>query len=231
MKTFTEWTVLPHDPIERVADNLWRVTAKLGTAQRQMMCARMRDGRVVVDNAIALEEPAMTELEAWGEPSVLVVPNGFHRQDAAIWKKRYPKMTVVAPPKAKKRVAKVVAVDATPDDAPHDADVRLVPLDGCASDALLEVRSGGQVSLVFCDAVLNMPVLTGMMGFMLGPTGRVSSPRLTRWFGIQDKRAMAAHLERLAAEPGLERLYFGHGKPVTADAAGTLRAVAQQLQS
>nr|HEX4313068.1 hypothetical protein [Kofleriaceae bacterium] len=229
MKTFTQWTVLPHDPIERVADNLWRVTGQLGTAQRQMILARMRDGRVVVDNAIAMDDASMRELEAWGEPAVLVVPNGFHRQDAAIWKQRYPKLVVVAPPKATKRVGKVVAVDAPVADAPGDAAVRLVALDGCGTDALLEVVSDDGVSLAFCDVVLNMPVLGGMMGLMLSPTGRVSTPRLMRWIGIHDKRALAAHLERLAATPGLKRLYFGHGRPVLEDAAGALRGVVQQL--
>jgi hypothetical protein len=47
---------------------------------------------------------------------------------------------------------------------------------------------------------------------------------------IKDKRAMAAQLDRLAATPGLHRLMFAHGRPVTADAPGTLRAVAAQLR-
>ena len=88
MKVFTEWTVLEHRPIEKVANNLWRVSGLMGSVQRQMTLARMRDGRVVVNNAIALDAASMAELEAWGEPSVLVVPNGFHRQDAALWTQR-----------------------------------------------------------------------------------------------------------------------------------------------
>jgi hypothetical protein len=50
-----------------------------------MVLARMRDGRVVVDNAIALDDASMRELEAWGEPSVLIIPNRYHRQDARIY--------------------------------------------------------------------------------------------------------------------------------------------------
>ena len=229
-KVFTEWTVLPHRPIEKLTDNLWRVSGLLGQIQRQMVLARMRDGRVVVNNAIAMDDAAMAELEAWGEPAVLIVPNAYHRQDARIWKQRYPKMTVVAPDKARKRVDKVVAVDVATTAAPADDTVRVVAMDGCASDTLLEVRSGDAVSLVFCDAILNVPKRSGMIGFMLAPTGRVSAPRVMRWIGMQDKRAFAGHLERLADTPNLERLLFGHGKPVTEDAPGALRSVVQQLR-
>lgn len=228
-KAFTQWTVLPHDPIEKLADNLWRVTGQLGKIQRQMVLARMRDGRVVIDNAVALEEPAMQELEAWGEPRVLVVPNGYHRQDAAIWKQRYPKLTVVAPPRGKQRVSQVVPVDVTTDAAPGDADVRVVPMDGCGGDTLLEVRSGDAVTLVFCDAVLNLPKRTGLWGFFLSPTGQISTPRIQRWIGLQDRRAFARHLDRLAATPRLARLLFGHGAPITDDPAGALRKVVAQL--
>ena len=54
-KVFTEWTVLPHRPIEKLSDNLWRVSGKMGNVRRQMVLAKLRDGRVVVDNAIALD--------------------------------------------------------------------------------------------------------------------------------------------------------------------------------
>jgi hypothetical protein len=228
---FTEWTVLPHRPIEKLTDNLWRVSGKLGNIQRQMVLARMRDGRIVVNNAIALDDAEMRELEAWGEPSLLIIPNGYHRQDARIWKQRYPKATVVAPPRGRKRIEKIVHVDLATTEAPSDDTVRIVPMDGCASDTLLEIRSGDAVTLVFCDAIMNVPKQGGFMGFLLAPTGQVSTPRLQRWLGMQDKRAFAAQLEQLAAAPGLQRLLFGHGPPVTEDAPGELRRVAAQLRA
>ena len=227
---FTEWTVLPHRPIEKLSDNLWRVSGMMGNVQRQMALAKLRDGRVVVDNAIALDAPSMAELEAWGEPAVLIVPNGYHRQDAASWKQRYPKMTVVAPPKGKKRIEKVVPVDVTTTEAPGDDTVRCVSMDGCASDTLLEVRSGDAVTFVFCDTIMNIPKRSGVIGFLLAPTGQVSTPRIQRWIGMQDKRAFAGHLERLAGTPNLQRLLFGHGQPVTDNAPEALRAVARQLR-
>jgi len=231
-KCFTQWTVLPHDPIERLADNLWRVQGFMndGKLQRQMAVARLRDGRLLIHNAIALDDAEMQALEAWGTPAVLFVPNSFHRQDALIWKQRYPKLQVVAPAGARKRIAKVVAVDAITEDAPHDDTVRLVPLAGCPGESVLEVKSGDAVELVFTDAILNMPRRRGPVGFALAPTGRVSAPRVARWMLIKDKAAFTAQLDTLAATPGLRRLMFAHGAPVSADAAGALRSVSAQLR-
>lgn len=229
---FTTWTVLPHQPIEKLADNLWRVAGKMadGKTQRQMVVARLADGRLLVYNAIALDEPEMAELERWGTPAVLVVPNGFHRQDAAIWKQRYPGLQVVAPPGSRKRVAKVVAVDAVTTDAPGDDTVRLRPVDGMPMEAVLEVRSGDDVTLVYCDAIMNMPKLPFPMSVLLGPTGRVSAPRVMRWVALKDKAAFARQLDAQAALPGLRRVLVGHGAPITDDPAGTLRQVAAQLR-
>jgi hypothetical protein len=233
MATFTTWTVLPHKPIEKLADNLWRVSGSMpgdSKIQRQMALAKLSDGRVIVHNAIAMGQAEMAELEAWGTPSVIFVPNGFHRQDALIWKQRYPKAQVVTPAGSKKRVAKVVAVDAVSETAPSDASVKLVPLDGMPAESVLQVKSGGETTLVFCDAVLNMPKLGFPMGVFLGPTGTISAPRAMRWMMMKDKKAFASQLEKLAETPGLKRLLFGHGKPITEDAPGALRKVVAQLR-
>jgi hypothetical protein len=230
-KVFQEWTVLPHDPIHKLSDNLWRVSGTMndGKIQRQMVCARMRDGRVVVHNAIALGDDEMKELEAWGPPSVLVVPNSFHRQDAAIWKQRYPDLEVVTARGSQKRVAKVLAVDAVTEDAPGDDDVRQLPLDGVRAESAMQIRSGDDVTLVFCDTILNVPKRGGLVGFALAPTGQVSAPRLSRWMVIKDKKAFAAQLEQLANLPRLTRVLFGHGAPVLDHPAAALRKVAAQL--
>ena len=231
-KCFETWTVLPHKPIEKLADNLWRVSGTMpdGRVQRQMVLARMADGRLLVHNAIALAEPEMAEVEAWGTPSILFVPNGFHRQDAAIWKLRYPKMTVVAPAASRKRVEKVVRVDATTEESGATGpEVALRPLPGLPAESVLEVRSGDEVTLVFCDAIFNIGKRRGPVGFFLGPTGKVAIPRFARWYFIKDKRAFGAALEAMAATPGLRRVLVGHGRPIAEDPAAALRAAAAQI--
>ena len=231
-KAFDTWTVLPHKPIEKLADNLWRVSGTMpsGRTQRQMVLARLRDGRVLVHNAIAMGASEMAELEAWGTPAILFVPNGFHRQDAAIWKQRYPQMTVIAPAGSRKRVEKVVPVEVTSDQAALDDSVSLRPIEGLPAESVLEVRSGdGQVSLVVCDALFNLKRGGLVENVLLGPTGKVAVARVARIFLVKDKRAYASALERWAATPNLCRVLVGHGRPIVDAPAEKLRSAAAQI--
>ncbi|MGZ3420787.1 MAG: hypothetical protein ACXVEE_23120 [Polyangiales bacterium] len=232
MSVYESWTVLPHDPVQKLGDNLWHVTALManGRTQRQMTLARMSDGRVVVHNAIALQDDSMKELEAWGKPSFLVVPNGFHRQDAKIWKQRYPDIKVIAPAGSRAKVSKVVTVEGAYDDVTGDADVKLVHLEGTkAREGVMIVRSGNESTIVFNDAILNMPKLGGLPGFFLGPTGQLSIPRFAHWMLVSDKRAFRGHLERLSKHEGLSRIIVGHGRTLKEQAGETLGAVAAGL--
>jgi hypothetical protein len=213
-KAFDTWTVLPHSPLEKLTENVWRVEGTMldGKTRRVMTLARMRDGRIVIHNGIALEEPLMKEIEAWGTPAVIVVPNGFHRQDAKIYKARYPAAKVYCPRGATKKVAQVVAVDGSYDDAPKDDDVLLAHLDGCKEgEGFLQVRSKDGVTLVFNDALCNMPPMGGLVGFFLAPTGRASVPRVMRWLAVKDKGAFGGKLTSLAAIPDLKRVIVSHG--------------------
>src|SRR5579862_5654652 len=114
-KAFEKWTVLPHSKVEKLEDNLWRVEGSLpgGGPPRVMTVAKLADGRLVLHSAIALDDAEMKELEAFGTPAFLVIPNAGHRLDAAAYKERYPKMTVVAPAVSKEKVEQVVKVDDT----------------------------------------------------------------------------------------------------------------------
>lgn len=229
-RAYTSWTVLKNQPIKKHSDRLWTVSGMMenGKTQRRMAVARLADGRLIVHNAIALDDAGMADLDAHGEVAALIVPNAFHRQDARIWKDRYPNAAVFCPGGAASKVAQVVPVDGGDySRAPSDDAVRLFHLDGVAErEGVLEVQSDHGVTLVFNDAILNMPALPFPISFLLGPTGQTSVPRFFRWMMVKDKAAFTAHLERLADTPGLERLIFGHGKDVTEDPAGALRAVA-----
>jgi hypothetical protein len=231
-KAFDTWTVLSHDPIEKYAENLWSVAGRMpdGKTQRRMTLIRLLDGRLVIHNGIALEDAAMAEVEAWGSPAFLLVPNGFHRQDARIYKQRYPSLRVLCPKNTSAKVAAIVTPDGSFDDGPEDERVRLFHLRGVKQrEGAVLVRSDDGATLVFCDAVLNMKRLGGVMGFMLAPTGCVSVPRVMRWMVVSNARELRVHLEELAAEPGLCRLVFGHGATVTEGAAERLREAAARL--
>src|SRR5437773_1551405 len=129
-KTHDTWKVLPHRPIEKLSPALWRVEGDLPPMKRVMSIGKRADGTLVVHNGIALDDAEMAELDAWGKVSTIVVPNGYHRLDAKIFKDRYPDARVLAPTGARAKVEKVVPVDGTYSDLAADATVELVHLDG-----------------------------------------------------------------------------------------------------
>lgn len=229
MDPYASWTLNPHQPLEELADNLWYVSGTLndGKLQRCMVLARLRDGRVLMHNPIALEEELMAKIDAWGELAAILVPNAWHRMDARIMKQRYPKARVHAPAGAAKAVGKIVPVEGSFADAPNDDTVRTRHLPGLKErEGWMDVRSGNGRSAVFCDALMNMKKLSGPMDWALGPTGTLSVPRVVRWFVLSDKAAFRAELE--GAAEGLGRIIPGHGR-VIEGAEAPLRAVIQGL--
>ena len=226
---FTTWTVLPHKPIQKLAENLWHVegTMPSGTIRRAMAVVRLGDGRLLLHNAIALDENEMGEIDAFGEVAGILVPNAFHRQDAFIMKHRYPNAKVYCPAGAKGGVAKAVATDGTYADAPSDASVRVRHLDGFPGEGVVEVTSNDGVSAIFCDAVMNMsPQMKFPFSLLLAPLGRAAVPRATRWFFVKNKASFKADIERIAATDGFRRILVGHGDNVEENAAEALRVAA-----
>jgi hypothetical protein len=233
--SYQDWTVLPHGPIERLEDDLWRVEGSLPSMplKRVMTVARLASGELLVHNPIALEARAMAEVDASGRVAFIVVPNGWHRLDLLSFRKRYPAARVLAPLGSREKVAAVEPSVADLTALPADPNVSLGVVDGTnGMEALMTVRAHGGVSLVFADAVFNMPNLPGLKGFALrhitcssgGP--RVS--RVARLFLIKDKAAFVAHLARLAT-PDLRRVIVAHHQTIAEDPAGTLRRIAASV--
>ncbi len=237
-KAFEHWKVLPHGPLESLADNLrwaWGSLPKM-SLRRNMTVVRLSDGRLVIHNAIALGDSEMRALEEWGTPAFLVVPNGAHRLDAKVFLDRYPSLRVVTPRGSKARVEEVVRVDATYDDVDvGDESVRFETLSGVAeAEGAMIVRSSDGVTVVLNDAVFNMDRKRDPLGFffttLLGsaPGPRVS--RLSKLVFIKDKKALRQDLERFAALPDLTRLIVAHEKVAHGpDAAAALRRAATYL--
>jgi hypothetical protein len=233
-KCYETWTVLPHRPLEKLEPNLWRLEGDLpsGNGTRVMTIAKMRDGGLVIHNAISLEPELMAEIEAFGPPRLLVVPSGFHRLDAKCWKQRYPEAKVIGPAGSRKKIEQVVALDATYETTLGDDDVRLSHLPGTRdAEGAMVVRSGDHVTVVVNDAINNLPKLSGLFGFLFAPTGVVAVPRFARWMMIKDKRAFVGELDRLAGLPGLHRLIVSHGRLVDESVSETLRTAADRLRA
>ena len=238
--------MLPHGPIEKLSERLWRVEGSLKdiAMKRVMAIAKKPDGTLVIHNGIALDDARMAELDALGKVTTIVVPNGYHRLDAKVYAERYPDAKIVCPPGALAKVQQVVArASATHQlafqairvaDGSADEGIEYVMLDGTKErEGVLIVRAGGVTSIVLNDAVFNMPHLSGFTGFVLrrvtGSTGGPRISRLMRWFVIADKAAFRAHLEQLAALPGLAHVVVSHHEVIRDDPAGILRRVAATL--
>lgn len=218
-KADSDWKVLPHGSIEKLAENLWWVQGSIPgmSLKRVMVIVRLQDGHLLIHNAIALEETAMQAIEAFGKPAYLVVPSGYHRLDAPAYKRRYPEVRVLAPKGSRARVEERVPVDLNYEDFPNDQSVRFEALHGVAdTEGVMLVRSADGITVVLNDAVFNMDRKRDLLGFffttLLGsaPGPRVS--RLAKLTLIKDKRALRSNLERLAATPELVRLIVAHEK-------------------
>ncbi len=235
-KAHETWKVLPHRPIEHLADNLWRVEGGLENMplKRVMTVARRQDGGLVIHNAIALDDAAMATLDAWGPVSALLVPNGYHRLDVKIFKQRYPAARVYCPRGATKKVEEVVPVDGSYSDFPGDDTVELQTLAGIKEqEGVMIVRSTDGVTLVFNDTIFNMPHVRGFAGWIIrNITQSTGGPRVTRLFRLavlKDKQALRADLERLADTPELRRMIVSHHRMVEGDAASAIRDAAATL--
>lgn len=218
-KASGEWRVRAHGPLLTLADNLlWVQGAVPGMSlKRTMVVVRLSDGQLVIHNGIALAAEQMAELERFGTPAFLIVPNGAHRLDAPAYKQRYPSLRVLTPRGSRKRVEEMVRVDGVYEDFPHSDTLRLETLNGVreAEGALIAKSSDG-VSLILNDCMFNMDRKRDPLGFLFttlmgsAPGPRVS--RLAKLVFVEDKKALRADFERYAELPNLVRVIVAHEK-------------------
>lgn len=231
------WTVLPHEQLSALEDNVLTVVGQVkipaGSLPRRMTAVRLNDGRLVVFSAIALNEEGMGELEAFGPPSFLIVPNNHHRLDARIWKDRYPEIKVIAPAGAREKVEKVVSVDYT-DIVFDDPSVRFVTVPGTQGhEAALEVDGPRGLTLVLNDVVANIRDAKGFGGWLLRKMGFVGDepqiPAPIKASLISDKGALEHQLRLWASAPALRRIVVSHGDIIDDNPQNVLLSLAATL--
>lgn len=237
-KPFKEWTVLPHGALVRLEENIMTVTGMLsmppmGQVERRMTVVRLRGERLVIYSAVALDEPQMKVLEAFGKPTFLVVPNDIHRMDARIWKERYPELEVIAPDAARDKVGKVVRVDESEADF-RDPSVHLITVPGTAArEMALLVETPGGTTLVINDLIFNLanrPGVTGWLFKKLGMTGdEPHIPPIIKHRQIDDEPALRAQLEAWSELPELKRVVVSHGDIIADEPGETLKRIAHEL--
>ena len=234
-----KWEVMPHGPLVQLDDGIMTVAGEiempLGRFPRRMTVVKLAGGGTAIYSAIALEAPEMAMVEAMGEPRILIVPGDAHRMDAAIWKARYPRLRVMAPPGAEAKVAEVVPVDATTDIL-DDPDLRweIVPGTG-GHEAALTIRRTGGVTIVCNDVIGNVAHPHGLgariMGRLMGfGVSEPQVPRIIKHRVIEDPKALAAQFRAWANEPRLIRLIVSHGDVIEQNPRQVLLKLAEKLE-
>jgi hypothetical protein len=236
-KPMKEWTVLPHGKLTQVDEGLLTVVGELkmplGEFPRRMTVVRLDDDRLVIFSAVALEEPEMQQLEAYGDPAFMIVPSDLHRIDAKIWKQRYPQLTVVAPPGAREKVSEVVTVDTDWVDF-KDPAVKYVNVSGTeGSEAALVVRRKAGTSLIVNDLIWNVPDQPGIGGWLFHAMGLSGDqpiiPFVAKMHTIRDRNAVRHQLQEWSRLYGLQRIIVSHGDIIGSEAPIVLRELANGL--
>jgi len=231
------WTVLPHGPLTEIDRGILTVTGQihmpLVNLERRMTVVRLKDGSSVIYSAIALDEPQMEQLEAFGAPCFLVVPGDAHRLDAKIYKQRYPNLRVVTPPGALKRVEQAVAVDATDADF-GDPDVTWHVIAGAGGhEVALLVRRASGSTIILSDLIGNLRRKGGFEGWLLHVMGfgddEPTVPRVEKALMVESKAQLRQQFLDWAAIPDLRRIIMSHGAPIESDPAAALRELADGL--
>jgi hypothetical protein len=205
----------------------------LMTLPRRITVVRLSDNRLVIFNAIALDEGEMRRLEDFGAPAFLIVPNDHHRMDSKIWKDRYPALQVIAPPGARQAVEQVVPVDSTEAEF-GDPSVRLVIVPGTGErEAALEIRRPGGFTLVVNDVIGNIRDAHGFGGWLLKRMGFAGEaphvPGPVRLNMVEDKAALRRQFLAWANDDALRRILVAHGEPIEEDPQAALKALAAAL--
>jgi hypothetical protein len=236
-KPMKEWTVLPHGKLTQVDEGLLTVVGELkmplGDFTRRMTVVRLDDDRLVIFSAIALQEAEMRQLEAYGDPAFLIVPNDLHRIDAKVWKDRYPELIVVAPPGARQKVSEVVSVDADSVDF-KDSAVRYLNVLGTeGSEAALIVRRRAGTTLIVNDLIWNVPDQPGIGGWLFHAMGLSGDhpliPFVVKLHSIRDRAAVRHQLQEWSRLNGLHRIIVSHGDIIGSEAPIVLRELANGL--
>ena len=237
-KLHQHWTVLPHGKLTPIDEGILAVVGQirmpLMNFPRRMTVVRLRDGRLVIWSAIALDETEMASLEAAGRPAFLIVPNDEHRLDAKAWKERYPQLQVVAPEGARDKVAEALPVDTTAPDF-GDPDVRFLAVPGTRGhEAALVVRRSSGTTLVLNDLVANIHNESGFSGWLLrlmglaGETAHI--PKRVELLMVKDTDNVRAQLLQWASDPTLQRIIVSHGDVIERQPRQALRQLAASLK-
>jgi hypothetical protein len=223
------WIVAPHDPIEKLEDNLWTIdgTTPGLPVRRRMSIVKLSNGELVFFNAMPVADEVLEEIRAWGKPSHLLVPHHAHMIDAHSFMDRL-SVKLFGPKECRDKIARRAELAGTFEDLPRDSSFDIETLPGInLGEPVIRVTSENRTSLLFGDAVQNSPKATVPLMFrMMGFSGGPKMVPVFKLMFVTDKRALRAKLESLADLPNVSRVVPSHGEIVASDATTALKTVA-----
>ena len=226
------WTVTAHGGLVQHEENLWSVEGMVPGApfRRRMVIVKRSDGKLLFFHAMPLEEPLLAQVKALGQPAYLVVGHHQHAIDADAFAKRLG-LAIYGPKRCEPGLRARCDLSGFLEDVPPDPAVSVESLPGSKlGEAVLTVQSAAGATVCFCDAIQNNPAADLNIAFrMLGFAGGPKTPLVFRVLFLEDKKAMRAAFERLAALPGLKRIIPTHGDLVESAVPSALLAAAAAL--
>lgn len=238
MITAEEWEkeVFPHSKIQRLYPNLWIVQGEFPHSRlpRNMIIYRYDEDKLLLHSVVALEEKMMKELESYGKPSIMVVPNWDHWAHIAAFKKRYPDIIVACPKASVEKVEPKLHVETVCEDLfPFKGMIfhivpGIIPYEG-----VFEFPIGNnRVAIVMNDLITNVPNQKGFNGFLLRITKSSGKPNvipIVRKNLKLKKQPVKNFLKRLADREDIDLLTTSHGASITKDIPLTISRIVDGL--
>ncbi len=224
------WVVTPHAPIQELTENLWLVESQVPKVpiNRRMAIVKLSDGKLLFFHAVPLDDATLEKVKAWGTPAYLVIAHHQHGVDADAFQKKLD-LKLYGPKRDEAKMRKKLDVDGTFEALPKDPAYELVPVGGAShGEPAIVVHHASGTSAIFSDAYMNV-LRGGLLMKLAGFVGPDKCPPFFRFRFVEDKPALKAFFERLAALPRLQHLVPCHGEVRSTDAAAALRKIAAAL--
>jgi len=234
--------VLPHSPLQEIKTSngrLWMVTGDF-KPPRNMVVYKLKDGGLLLHSVVAMREEDQQKMEALGTPRVMIVPHGFHRLDAGVYKQRYPNIRVLCPASCRNAVEEVVKVDGTVEEellSQYGVNfLKPAGLRSYARELAYEVEldnAGNSKALIICDMLFNLEASKSTwFARMMGSTTDGVQPRVSRLgklVFVADTHLLKEWWKFVAQIPNLNIVCVAHGEPVVGNIAEKLHHVASHL--
>lgn len=223
----------PYEPLRPITRDIWCVDGSWGSGpfERRMTVIRLRDGRLVLHSAIAMNDADVAELLKLGEIGTLVIPNTLHGSEAGFYADRFPGARVYAPQNLQKGLRKkyadrVFQPGSLEEDWPTAwaDELPVLPIQGTRvrEAALFHAPSR---TLILTDLAFNYEPgdLAAKAGVGIekimrwNRIGRGFGPsRLFEWVFVSDRAALARSLRKIL-DWDFDRIIVGHGRVVETD--------------